>query len=274
MRLLAPGMEKALGTQIEVVNKPGAGSQVGVTEIAKAKPDGYTIGMTNAPQTQTIYMDKERQSVFKWDSFAPIGLHVFDPGAIAVATDSKYKSVKDIIDDAKANPEKVKVTSTGVMGDDHLAILQLEKLAGVKFATVHTTGTTPALTALLGGHTDVAFNNIGDFLQMSKQGKIRVLAVMDKERSKQFFPDVPTFEELGYKLYSSSSRGLSAPKGTPKEVVNALSQAMKVAMDDPSHVSKMAEQGLTLRYMDSQQFDQYMRDYEKQVQPLMDLARQ
>ncbi|MHB1161098.1 MAG: Bug family tripartite tricarboxylate transporter substrate binding protein, partial [Chloroflexota bacterium] len=107
-RLLAPRMEKYLGTTVEVVNKPGAGTQVGVTELSKAKPDGYTIGVTLIPQTPTIYMDPERKAVFNRESFAPIGLHVFDPGLIAVAPDSKYKTLKDVVDDAKANPEKVK----------------------------------------------------------------------------------------------------------------------------------------------------------------------
>ena len=273
LRLLASSMEKLVGTQIEIVNKAGAGSQVGVAELARSKPDGYTIGNISAPAVQTIYLDPDRKATFTFDSFAPIGMHVFDPGLIAVAADSKYKTLKDFVEDAKANPEKVKVSTTGVMGDDHLAILQLQKLAGVKFAIVHFTGSAPAVTALLGGHTDVAFNNIGDYLSQIKSGKIRVLAVMDKERSK-FLPDVPTAEEQGYKLYSSSSRGVAAPKGTPKEIVTFLSQAMEQAMKDPEHIKKMEEAGFTLRYMNPEQFTKYWLDFEEQVKPLMPLARE
>jgi len=272
-RMLAPLMEKALGTQIEVVNKPGAGSQVGVTELAKAKPDGYTIGNVSAPAVQTIYLDPERKAAFNWDSFAPIGLHVFDPGAIFVAADSKYKTLKDLIDDAKANPEKVKASTTGIMGDDHLNILNFQRLTGVKFAIVHFTGSAPVSTALLGGHVDVAFNNVGDFMSQVKSGKMRVLAITDKEESK-FYPGVKTAEAQGVKLYSSSSRGLAAPKGTPKEIVNAISLAMKQAMEDPEVKRKMDEAALTQRYMDPDQFDKYMRDFEEQVKPLMELARE
>ena len=272
-RMLAPVMEKTLGQPIEVVNKPGAGSQVGLTELAKAKPDGYTIGNISGPSAQTIYLDPERKAVFTLDDFALIGLHVFDPGIITVAANSKYKSLKDVVEDARANPEKVKVSTTGILGDDHLAILQLQKLTGVKFAIVHFTGAAPAKTALLGGHTDVAFNNVSEWLAEYKNGTARPIAVMDEQRSK-FYPDIPTAVEQGYKLFSSSSRGLAAPKGTPKEIVNYISYAMEQAMKDPEIVQKMDSSGLTQRYMNPEQFTKYMKDFEEQVKPLMELARE
>ena len=273
IRLLAPGLEKRLGTSIVVVNKPGGGTQIGTTEIAQAKPDGYTIGATLLPATITTYLDPERKAAFTMDSFAPIGLHVFDPGTIAVAADSKYKTLKDLIDDAKANPEKIKIGDTGILGDDHLSILQLQKLTGVKFSIVHFTGGTTQLAALLGGHIDVGVDNVGMYTSQVKSGKVRVLAVTDKERSK-FLPDVPTAEEQGVKLYSSSSRPLSAPKGTPKEIVWFISKAMEESMKDPEHIQKMDEQGLTLKYMNPDQLEKYWRDFEEQVKPLMELARE
>ncbi len=271
-RLLAPLMEKTLGQPVEVVNKPGAGSQVGITELAKAKPDGYTIGNISGPSFQTLYLDPDRKAVFKLDDFAPIGLHVFDPGIIVVPADSKYKTLKDVIDDAKANPEKVKLSTTGILGDDHLAILQLEKLTGAKFAVVHFTGAAPAKTALLGGHTDVAFNNVSEWLAEYKSGKARPLAVLDEQRSK-FYSDIPTAAEQGIKLFSSSSRGLAAPKGTPKEIVNYISYAMEQAMKDPGIMEKMDASGLTQRYQNPEQFTNYMKDFETQVKPLVDMAK-
>ncbi len=267
-RLLAPLMEKALGTQIEIVNKPGAGAQVGVTELAKSKPDGYTVGNVSAPAVITQYLDPDRKAAFTWDSFAPIGLHVFDPGVLAVAKDSKYKSLKDLIADAKANPEKIKVATTGIMGDDHLAILALQRAAGVKFAIVHFTGGAPQTQALLGGHVDVGFDNVGTYAKLDKQGQTRTLAVMDNQRNK-FLPDVPTAEEQGYKVYSSSSRGLAAPAGTPKEIVWAISKAMEEAMKNPELNKKMDEAGLTQRYMNPDEFAKYWKEFEEQVKPLM-----
>ena len=272
MRLLAPLMEKQLGTSIEVVNKPGAGSQVGVAELARSKPDGYTIGNTSAPAVITIYLDPDRKATFTWDDFAPIGLHVFDPGVMAVPVDSKYKTLKDLVDDAKANPEKIKAGTTGILGDDHLAILALQRLTGAKFAIVHFTGGAPQVTALLGGHIDVGFDNVGTYAKLDKEGKTRTLAVMDTQRNR-FIPDVPTAEEQGFKLYSSSSRGLSAPKGTPKEIVWAISRAMEQAMKDPELQKKMDDACLTQRYMNPDEFDKYWRDFEAQVKPLMELAK-
>lgn len=271
-RLLAPLMEKPLGATIEVVNKPGAGAQVGVTELAKAKPDGYTIGNISAPAVITHYLDPERKAAFTFDSFASIGLHVFDPGVVAVAKDSKYKSLKELVEDAKANPEKVKVGTTGILGDDHLAILALQRLTGVKFAIVHFTGGAPQTAALLGGHIDAGFDNVGTYAKLDSQDKTRTLAVFDNQRNK-FLPNVPTSEEQGYKMYSSSSRGLGAPKGTPKEIVWFISQAMEQAMKDPDLNKKMDDAGLTQRYMNPDQFDKYWREFEEQVKPLVEIAK-
>lgn len=271
-RMIAPLMEKTLGQPIEIVNKAGAGSQVGIAELAKAKPDGYTIGNISAPAVQTIYLDPDRKATFALDSFEPIGLHVFDPGAIYVSADSKYKTLKDVVEDAKANPEKIKASTTGVLGDDHLNILNFQRATGVKMAIVHFTGSAPVQTAILGGHIDVAFNNVGDFMSQIKGGKMRCIAVTDKQRSR-FFPDVPTAEEQGIKLYSSSSRGLAAPKGTPKEIVWAISQAMQQAMKDPDVSKKMEETALTQQYMNPDEFGKYMKDFEEQVKPLIPEAK-
>lgn len=271
-RMIAPLMEKTLGTQIEIVNKAGAGSQVGITELAKAKPDGYTIGNVSAPAIQTIYLDSDRKATFAWDSFAPIGLHVFDPGAVYVGADSKYKRLKDVAEDAKANPEKIKASTTGVLGDDHLNILSFQRATEAKMAIVHFTGSAPVQTALLGGHIDIAFNNVGDFMPQVEAGKMRAIAITDKQRSR-FFPDVPTAEEQGIKLYSSSSRGLAAPKGTPKEIVWAISQAMQQAIKDPDIAKKMDEVALTQQYMNPDEFDRYMKDFEAQVKPLIPEAK-
>lgn len=272
-RLVAPVMEKIMGTPVQVINKPGAGAQVGVTELAKSKADGYTIGNVSAPAVQTIYLDPDRQAAFTWKDFAPLALHVFDPGAIAVRADSKYKTLKDVIDDAKARPEQLKASTTGVMGDDHLAILLTQKALGVKFAIVHFDGGAPATTALLGGHTDVAFNNVGDFYKHVKDGQMRVLAVMDTERNK-FLPDVPTVKEaMGVEIVSSSSRGVAAPAGTPREIVWYLSDVWRQAMEDPTVSKRMEESGLTQRYMNPDEFNKYWLEVEKDVKELLPQAK-
>lgn len=274
-RILAAALEKELavnGNRIQVENKPGAGWQIGLTALARSRADGYTIGFTILPQTITNYLDPERKAVFDRKSFQPLGMQVVDPGVIAVKASSPYKTLKDVIDAAKANPNKLKASATGILSDDHLAVLQLQKLTDTKFAIVQFDGSAKAITALLGGHTDVYFGNVGDTYPQAKAGEVRVLGVMDDEESR-FLPGKTTFSQ-GIKLESSSSRGLSAPTGTPKEIVDFLAGVIKKAIADPEHMKKMEEQGLTVRYMDPAKMEKYWADMEEQIKPLMGLAKE
>ena len=274
-RILAAALEKDLagtGTRIQVENKPGAGWQIGLTALSRSRPDGYTIGFTILPQTITNYLDPERKAVFERKSFQPLGMQVVDPGVIAVKASSPYKTLKDVIDAAKTNPGKLKASATGILSDDHLAILQLQKMTDAKFAIVQFDGSAKAMTALLGGHTDVYFGNIGDTFPQAKAGEVRVLAVMDDQESK-FLPGKTSFSQ-GIKLESSSSRGLSAPAGTPKEIVDFLAGAIKKAIADPEHTKKMEEQGLTVRYMDPAGMEKYWAEMEEQIKPLMSIAKE
>lgn len=273
-RLLAAGLEKELGTNIEVVNKAGAAGQIGYTALTQAKPDGYTIGSTNYPSAVISYVDTERKATYNRKSFELLGLHVVDPTLIAVRKDSPYKTVQDLVNDAKANPKKVTITTTGIQSDEHFALLQLQKLSGAQFAFVHfAEGIAPAMIAALGGKVDVFTGNVGDLLSQYKSGEMRILGVMDKEAS-PFYPDVKTFAAQGFPLESSSSRGFSAPVGTPKEVVDILSGAMQKVIASPEHQQKMKDQGLTLRYMDPAAYNTYWTEYEKMITELLPLTKE
>ena len=254
-RLLAPLLEKELGAPVQVVNRAGAGSQVGIAEFVRAKPDGYTLGATNMPSTNSLYLEPERQATFGRKDFQLVALHVDDPGAVAVKVDSPFKDMKDLVDAARARPKTIKASTTGLKGSAHLAALQVERATGAEFALVHFDGFAPAQTALLGGHIDVQFGYVGD-----------------KEQSK-YDPGVKTFEEQGIKLYWASARGWSVPAGTPMEIVNILSGAIKRAIETPEHQQKMDEMGLTLRYMNPDQFSKYWDEVDAQVEKLLQLAK-
>ncbi len=270
-RLLAAGMEKELGVPVQVENKGGAGSQTGLAELAKAKPDGYTIGFANLPTTNLIYTDPARKATFSAKSFQPIGAQVVDPSAIGVKADGPYKTVKDLVDAGKANAGAVKFGSDGPMTDDDLGIFQLSKASGATYANVAFDGAATTINAVLGGHIDAAFGHVGDFLGQVKGGQMRVIGVADKERSK-FYPDTPTLIEQGYNITNSSTRTLVAPAGVSSEVVNVLTAAMKKAMEAPDHVQKMNDAGLTLRYMDPAQTAAFWADMDKLAKPLVDEA--
>jgi len=268
-RLLASDLEKFLGTPTQVVNRPGASGQVGTTQIALAKPDGYTIGVTALPSTNTIYLDPERKAAFGRKDLAPVACHTSDPVAIGVRTDSKYKTLKDLIDDAKANPEKIKAGDAGILSVHHLAIELFQKATDTRFAIVHFDGGAPGITALVGGHVDVTFDVIGTMASHIKAGTIRILGVMGKEASR-FLPEVQPLQAMGLKLYMSTSRAYSAPAGTPKEIVDILSGAIKKATEGEEHRKKLADMYTTVAYQDAAQFGAYWDELDAQLKPLVE----
>ncbi len=272
-RILAAIAEKELGQPIVVINKGGAGGQVGFTELSKQKPDGYYIGFINLPSLNTMVLDPDFKAVFTMDSFTPIINQVLDPGIVYVKNGSPYKEFKDLIADARKRPGEVKVGVTGILGDDHLALLMMEKAAGVKFRMVVFEGDAPHITAILGGQIDCGFLNVAGQVPKVKGGQLRALAVMDKERVK-FFPDAPTMVELGYPMIiSSSTRGIAGPKGMPESVVKKLQEVFNKAIEDPRHREKMDQTGLTIKVMVGDEYRKYILDFHEKLKPLVEQAR-
>jgi tripartite-type tricarboxylate transporter receptor subunit TctC len=273
-RIVAAIAEKHLGQQILILNKGGAGGQVGWTEMTRQKPDGYYIGFINLPALNTVILDPERKASFSADAFIPVINQVLDPGVIWVKADSPYKSLKDLLDAAKRTPRKLSAATTGILSDDHLAILMVEEAyPGAAFRLVHLEGGAAQMTAILGGHIDVAFDNVGSVVRRVRSGEVRALAVMDSQRSK-FLPDVPTTPELGYpSVISSSTRGIAAVKGTPPDVVRKLQEAFRKAMEDPEHVKKMEDAGLSMRIMVGEEYARYYRDLHVKAAKYTEWAR-
>jgi tripartite-type tricarboxylate transporter receptor subunit TctC len=266
--------EKILGKPIVVLNKGGAGGQVGWTDMARQKPDGYYIGYINLPATNTVVLDPERKATFGIDAFVPIINQVLDPGIVWVRADSPYKTLKDLVDAAKKAPNTIRTATTGILGDDHLAILMLEEAApGAIFRIVHLEGGAAQLKEIMGGHVDVAFDNVGSIAPRVRSGELRALAVMDHQRSK-FLPDVPTMKEVGYpSVISSSTRGIAGPKGIPQPVLKKLEAALRKAMEDPEHVQKMEAAGLALKIMVGEEYARYYRETHAQAKKYTEWAK-
>jgi tripartite-type tricarboxylate transporter receptor subunit TctC len=273
-RVVAGIAEKMIGQPIVVVNKGGAGGQVGWTELARAKPDGYTIGFLNLPATNTTILDPERQAIFNEASFTPIINQVLDPGVVWVAANSPFKTLKDVLEAAKAKPGTVRAATTGILSDDHLAILMVEEVnPGVNFRLVHLLGGAAQMKETLGGNIDVSFDNVGSIVKQVKGGQVRALAVMDTERSK-FLPDVPTTKELGMPtVISSSTRGIAGPKGMDPAVVKALQDVLSKAMADADHVKRLEDAGLAIKVMAGADYEKYYKETHEKAKKYTEWAK-
>ncbi len=273
-RIIGEALKKLIGQPIVVENKAGAGSQVMLTDFKNnAKPDGYTMALINVPQIQTIIFDPTRKASFTFKDFQPVANHVQDPGAILVRKDSPFKTIEDLMAAAKAKPGQIKVSTTGIGSDDHLAILDFQRKTGLKFNIVHMPATPEALAAALGGHIDVDFDNVGGFLPTVVSGEARILAVMMENRYPDL-PDVPTLKEKGIQLLSSSTRGYAMPAGTPMAIVKFMETSIQKAMDDPDHKKRMKDAGLTLKFMGVEEYTRFLEGENNRAKELVKLYRQ
>ncbi len=267
-RFEAPMLEKEWGVPVQVVNKPGAGGQVALTALVMSNPDGHTIAFATLPASISAYLDQDRKAVFGRNDLQPVALHFVLPMALAVRSDSPYTNLKDLVDAAKARPQQIKMSTTGIMGVAHLGMLLLEKASGAKFAAVHFDGGPPATTALLGGHVDFQIVAISNFTPLVKAGQVRLLGIMDKNESR-FFPGVKTFESQGYKGEMATSQGWIVRAGTPTEVVNTLAGTARKIMDTQDYIKKLAELGAEPRYMNAADYSTYWDGLEAVVKQMM-----
>ncbi|WP_239023846.1 tripartite tricarboxylate transporter substrate binding protein [Salinicola corii] len=266
-RTLVPYIERELGTDITVINRPGAGGEVGFTALANAEPDGYTIGFINTPNVLTIPI--ERETRYELSDFQPVASVVDDPDGFNVGPDSEFASLEDLVAYAKEHPGEITYGTTGVGSDDHLAALALERLAGIEMTHVPFPGAADVRQALMGGHIEMGIFNIGEAAADVKAGRIKMLAQAASQRSKEL-PDVPTTAEAGYELTIGSNRGIAVPAGVPDEIVQKLSSAIEAAMNNEDFQKAAVQQSLPLDYQDPTTYQQTLQDLQARFQALWD----
>ena len=272
-RILAAIAEKQIGQPIVVLNKAGAAGQVGWTELARQKPDGYYLGYINLPHLPTTVLDPERKCAFKGEDIVPIISQALDPTTVSVRPDSPWKTLKDLIDEAKKRPGQIAAGIVGYLQDDEIGYLQLAEAAGIELRRVYFDGAAPAITALLGKHVDVLFCTVGDNFTQWKAGRIRMLTIMDTERSK-FYPDLPTTAELGFPtVLSASTRGVAAPKGVPQPIIKKLQEAFKKAMLTKEHMDKLEGAGQPVKILVGDDFIKYYRENLKVAKKWVEYVR-
>lgn len=267
-RLLAPGLEEALSTKVIVVNRAGAASQVALTGLINSPPDGYTLSYAVLPTVITHYADPGRDAPYSRKDFQPVALHHLTPAVLAVQATSPYKTLKDFVEAARANPGKLTISDSGLMANPHLSVLMLEKAAGVRFGSVHFDGGAPSVTALLGGHVTALAGGTSDAVAHVKSGKFRVLGVAAEQES-EFLPGVPTMKAQGYDAVTVSATGILAPGGTPQEVVDLLSAAIRKVVASEEHQKKLRDLGASPHYLNPKEYAAFWLTYESRVAPLL-----
>lgn len=267
-RALAPMLERELGMSVVVLNRAGAASQIGMTQVARAAPDGRTIGYGLWPQTTTLYLDPARQAQFTRASFTPLALHATDPGAIVVRADSPWHSVTELVAASRARPDDFRMSDNGRLGHEHMASIRLQQLAGLRFNQVHFQGAGPAIVALLGGQTEAAIFAVGTVRAQVEQGAMRALSVLS-ENTSAFLPGVPTAQSLGFDIVAGSARGFVAPAGLPAEVARGLATALARAITAPDHVDRMRQLAIPITFRDAAGFGRYWEAEERALAPLL-----
>lgn len=255
-RPLDAALEAVFKQPVVLENKSGAAGAVGAQFVAAAKPDGYTLLTHIVSISGFAAVDKlfGRQPKFTNADFIPLARIVADPIVMIVNNDLPYKTLKDLIADAKANPDKLIYSSSGLYGASHIPTVLFAKSAGdLQMRHLPTNGGGPAVTAVLGGNVNFFMSPTSIALPHIRAGKVRPLAVSSAKRIKTL-PDVPTFKEQGYDLEYYFWVGIFAPKGTPAPIINTLRDGLNKAAHSKQFLDTLDNLGQELAYMDQPEF--------------------
>lgn len=259
-RPVAEAMSRDLGQPVVIENKGGAGGGIGMGQVAKAPPDGYTIVMALSsysvlPEADVIL---GRAPMYTFNALRPIARFTADPTVLAVRAEAPWKTVKDFVEDAKKRPGAINYGSSGNYGTMHVPMEILAQNAGIKLTHVPFTGAGPAVVALLGGQIDAVSSGPATVLQHVKAGKLRVLGHWGASKL-EALPEVPSLKDAGYNAEYAQWSGLFIPAATPEPVAQRLRAAARAAANDPKVKEVIANAGSPILYQDTPDFERYVQ---------------
>jgi tripartite-type tricarboxylate transporter receptor subunit TctC len=263
-RLLAEGMAKHLGANVIVVNRPGAGGAIGYRYVAAQKPDGYAL-VWNSNSISTTY--HSGQLAFDYKAFDPVARVLVESPVVAVRGDAKWKTLPDLMADAKARPGVITVGNSGIGSHTHISAVALFQAAGVKVVDVPYAAA-QTVPNLLGGHVDVLVQLPGALAAQVKSGNVRLLAAMAPSRDPAL-PDVPTAKEQGIDMSLEAWRGIAVPKGTPKPTIAMLERAIRLAAVTPEFAKAAEKFGVRPAFMPAAEFGELIAREDADLARLM-----
>ena len=257
-RPFAAVMEPLLKQPVVIETKAGAAGAVGAQFVANAKPDGYTllahiVSISGFPEVDKLF---GREPKFTRADFIPIARLTAGPMVLVVNDKQPYKSLKELVEDAKKRPNGIVFSSSGLYGALHLPTALFMQAAGIQMRHLPTAGGGPALTAILGNNSQVLVSSIAAASGQMKAGKLRALASFGAKRAAAA-PEVPTLKELGYDVEFSLWVGVFAPKGTPQEAVNRLREAARQAVATQQFKDAIKNLGDEIAYLDQPGFAKF-----------------
>ena len=270
-RIIATLLKKDLGVPVNVVNRTGGSGAVGHTAMATAKPDGYTIGMPTVEITMMHWMGLTK---ITYQDMTPVAMVNFDPAGINVRTDSPWKTYKDLEMHVRDNPGQLKDSGTGQGGIWHLAMAGWMKAIGLPpdaIKWIPSKGAAPALQDLMAGGIEMSTCSLPEAATLIDAGKVRPLAIMAEQKDPKF-PDVPTLKELGIDWTCGAWRGIAAPKGTPKEIVEVLEKAIAKVVNSDEFVKFMKNRGFGIYYLNTADFAKALAQADKDNGEIMKAA--
>jgi tripartite-type tricarboxylate transporter receptor subunit TctC len=264
-RLVAEEMTKILHQPVIPVAKPGAGFTLGTDQVARSKKDGYTLAYTNSPAI--IYSRILNPETVPYDpdkDLEPLGFHLSVVSGLAVQADAPWKDFRELIDYAKKNPDKIRVSTPGIGTTNHFQLELIQSLTGAQFIHVPFKGGETVITALLGGHVEVVCDSTSKLTPHVEAGKMRVLLVSVKTPQ---YPKTPTLRDLGFKQdLISSWFGMYGPAGMPENVKKVLIPAIEKAMTNPEVKAKLEKMEFVVAYKPPAELKKYAaEEYESSL---------
>ncbi len=263
-RMLADGMSRHLSQRVLVVNRPGAGGAIGYKHVAAQKPDGYSLVWNSNSISTTFHSG---QLDFDYRAFDAVARVLVESPVVAVRADAKWKTLGELVADAKARPKQITVGHSGIGSHTHISLVALFRAAGVEVNEIPF-GAAQVIPSLVGGHVDAVVQLPAALTGQVRQGAVRLLAVMIPSRDPAL-PDVPTAREQGFDVSLEAWRGIAVPRGTPRPVVAALEAAIRRTVESPEFTKGSESMGVRPAFMPASEFSELIAREDAELAHLM-----